>query len=80
MKNKNEIRNINIEISHMEKRDDVSDKLSGYAIVFNVLSEPIFDLFKERIMPKALEKTLKEEPHHGSQTNRRPQFFGRVCP
>ena len=42
MKNKNEIRNINIEISHMEKRDDVSDKLSGYAIVFNVLSEPIF--------------------------------------
>lgn len=61
MKNKNEIRNINIEISHMEKRDDVSDKLSGYAIVFNVLSEPIFGLFKERIMPEALEKTLKED-------------------
>ena len=67
-KNKNEIRNINIEISHLEKRDDAPDatggqrsKLSGYAIVFNVLSEPIFGLFKERIMPEALEKTLKED-------------------
>lgn len=66
--NKNEIRNINIEISHLEKRDDNPDatggqksKLSGYAIVFNVLSEPIFGLFKERIMPEALEKTLKED-------------------
>lgn len=80
MKNKNEInkyeiRNINIEISHLEKRDDIPDatpkgtqssggqksKLSGYAIVFNVLSEPIFGLFKERVMPEALEKTLKED-------------------
>lgn len=60
-KNKNEIRNINIEISHVEKRDDAPDKLSGYAIVFNVLSEPIFGLFKERVMPEALEKTLKED-------------------
>lgn len=59
--NKNEIRNINIEISHVEKRDDAPDKLSGYAIVFNVLSEPIFGLFKERVMPEALEKTLKED-------------------
>lgn len=66
--NKNEIRNINIDISHIEKRDDTPDatgghksKLSGYAIVFNVLSEPIFGLFKERIMPEALEKTLKED-------------------
>lgn len=66
--NKNEIRNINIEISHLEKRDDNPDatggqksKLSGYAIVFNVLSEPIFGFFKERIMPEALEKTLKED-------------------
>lgn len=60
-KNKNEIRNINIEISHVEKRDDAPDKLSGYAIVFNILSEPIFGLFKERVMPEALEKTLKED-------------------
>lgn len=76
-KNKNEIRNINIniEISHLEKRDDIPDatpkgtqsaggqksKLSGYAIVFNILSEPIFGLFKERVMPEALEKTLKED-------------------
>lgn len=60
-KNKNEIRNINIEISHVEKRDDAPDKLLGYAIVFNVLSEPIFGLFKERVMPEALEKTLKED-------------------
>lgn len=59
--NKNEIRNINIEISHVEKRDDAPDKLSGYAIVFNILSEPIFGLFKERVMPEALEKTLKED-------------------
>lgn len=59
--NKNKIRNINIEISHVEKRDDAPDKLSGYAIVFNVLSEPIFGLFKERVMPEALEKTLKED-------------------
>lgn len=59
--NKNEIRNINIEISHVEKRDDAPDKLSGYAIVFNVLSEPIFGLFKERVMPEALEKTLKND-------------------
>ncbi|WP_347995788.1 HK97 family phage prohead protease [uncultured Eubacterium sp.] len=73
--NKNEIRNINIEISHLEKRDDIPDatpkgtqsaggqksKLSGYAIVFNILSEPIFGLFKERVMPGALEKTLKED-------------------
>lgn len=80
MKNKNEInkyeiRNINIEISHLEKRDDIPDatpkgtqsaggqksKLSGYAIVFNILSEPIFGVFKERVMPEALEKTLKED-------------------
>lgn len=59
--NKNEIRNINIDISHIEKRDDSQDKLSGYAIVFNSLSEPIFGLFKERIMHGALERTLKQD-------------------
>lgn len=60
-KNKNEIRNINIDISHIEKRDDSQDKLSGYAIVFNSLSEPIYGLFKERIMHGALERTLKQD-------------------
>lgn len=59
--NKNEIRNINIDISHIEKRDDNPDKLSGYAIVFNSLSEPIYGLFKERIMRGSLEKTLKND-------------------
>ncbi|WP_288550264.1 HK97 family phage prohead protease [uncultured Brachyspira sp.] len=59
--NKNEIRHINIDISHIEKREDSPDKLSGYAIVFNALSEPFYGLFRERVVAGALEKTLRED-------------------
>lgn len=59
--NKKEIRNINIDISHIEKREGNQDKLSGYAIVFNSLSEPLYNLFKEKVMPIALERTLKQD-------------------
>lgn len=56
-----EIRNIDTNFLQFEEREDNEPrKLRGHAIVYNSLSEPIYGAFRERVLPGALETTLRE--------------------
>ena len=43
------------------KSDDAPSRLVGYAAVFNSLSEPIWGAFRERLLPGAFARALREK-------------------
>lgn len=47
----------------VEFRQDLGEppKIRGYAAVFNQLSEPIFGMFRERVLPGAFKKSLTKD-------------------
>lgn len=55
-----ETRTITFDLEPLETRENEPKVLKGIAIKYNVLSEPMYDQFYERINPRALDKTLKE--------------------
>jgi Escherichia/Staphylococcus phage prohead protease len=54
-----EIRMCDVSDVRVESRG-VAKMIRGYAIVFNSLSEPIMGLFREKIAPQAMERTINE--------------------
>jgi len=59
LKMKKEIRNLEIEQSEI-RADPKTGIISGYAMIFNSLSELIYGRFREKILPKAMNGIVKK--------------------
>ncbi len=58
--NKNEMRHINFELIRENNKDETKT-LKGYAILYNSLSEPLYNTFRERILQGAFSESLKRD-------------------
>lgn len=56
-----DIRRLPVEAVEIREADDGTVTIRGYAAVFESLSEPIAGMFRERIMPGAFKRTLKDD-------------------
>ena len=71
-------RNNPIDWLKIEKRDDGSEKIVGYAAKFNRDSEPIGGMYIEQIAPGAFKKALKKSDTRALFNHNRDKVLGRV--